>query len=63
MTGNQMIDQQAEIRVLENAEVDSVAGGFMSTVDVSGMPDRMVGGCGTMWWQRELIKIFTGGRL
>ena len=63
MTSTNTIDQHVEIRALDNAEVDSVAGGLFSSVDVSRMPDRMEGGCGTMWWQRELIKIFTGGRL
>ena len=63
MTSNKMIDQQVEIRTLNNAEVDCVAGGLMSSVDVSRMPDRMDGGCGTVWWQREISKIFTGGRL
>ena len=63
MTTTNTIDQHLEIRTLNTAEVDSVAGGLFSSVDVSGMPDRMEGGCGTMWWQRKLITIFTGGRL
>lgn len=46
---------------LQNSEIDFVAGGVMSSpIDVSKMPDRMVGGCGTMWYLRELGRIFTG---
>ena len=63
MTSTKTIEQHGEIRALNTAEVDSVAGGRISTVDASGMPDRIEGGCGTMWWQRELIRILTGGRL
>ena len=59
MTSTKTIEQQAEIRVLENAEVDCVAGGFMSTVDVSGMPDRSEM-CGTLWLWLQRGKIFTG---
>ena len=57
MTSKQTIEQQAEIRVLDNAEVDSVAGG--SIIDVSQMPDRSVM-CGTMWLLLQRGKIFTG---
>jgi hypothetical protein len=60
MTSKQTIEQQSEIRVLETAEIDHVAGGYMPSIDVSGMPDRMVGGCGTMWLLRQRGKIFTG---
>ena len=57
MTSKQTIEQQAEIRVLDNAEIDSVAGG--SIIDVSQMPDRSVM-CGTMWLLLQRGKIFTG---
>jgi hypothetical protein len=60
MTSTKTIEQQAEIRVLESAEIDYVAGGYLPTVDVTGMPDRAVGGCGTMWLLRQRGKIFTG---
>lgn len=51
----------AEIPTLQNSEIDFVAGGVMSSpIDVSKMPDRMVGGCGTMWYLRELGRIFAG---
>ncbi len=61
MTSNQTV-AQTEIRLLDNAEVECVTGGYlMSPVDVSQMPDRMVGGCGTMWYLHQLGKIFTGG--
>jgi hypothetical protein len=59
MTSQQTIEQQAEIRFLDDAEVDSVAGGYMPIIDVSGMPDRAVGGCGTMWLLRHRGTIFT----
>jgi hypothetical protein len=49
MTSQQTIERQAEIRFLDDAEVDSVAGGYMPMIDVSGMPDRAVGGCGTIF--------------
>jgi hypothetical protein len=62
MTSNLNTDHQDEIRVLDNAEVESVTGGYINTVDISKMPDRMVGGCGTMWYWDQLGKIFTGGR-
>lgn len=38
MTSQQTIEQQAEVRVLETTEVDCVAGGYMPSIDVSGMP-------------------------
>ena len=60
MTSRPTIEQHAEIRLLDDAEVDGVAGGYMPSVDVSGMPDRMVGGCGTMWLLRHRGPIFTG---
>ena len=63
MTSTQIIDQQEDIRALDNAEVDCVAGGALwSPVDVSQMPDRSEM-CGTMWYLDRLTKIFTGGRL
>jgi hypothetical protein len=60
MTSIKTIEQQAEVRVLESAEIDCVAGGYLPTVDVTGMPDRAVGGCGTMWLLLQRGKIFTG---
>jgi hypothetical protein len=57
MTSEQTINQQDEIRVLDNAEVDCVAGGLMS-IDISGMPDRAVGGCGTMWILNHLSTVY-----
>jgi hypothetical protein len=62
MTSNLTTDHQDEIRVLDNAEVESVTGGYISSVDISKMPDRMVGGCGTMWYLRERARIITGGQ-
>lgn len=59
MTSITTIEQQTEIRVLENTEVDSVAGGYLPSVDVTGMPDRSVM-CGTMWLLLQRGKIFTG---
>lgn len=58
MTSKQTIEQQAEIRVLEIEEVDCVAGGYIPSIDISGMPDRAVGGCGTMWLLSQRGKIF-----
>ena len=55
------IEQQTEIRVLENAEVDTVAGGYVPVVDVTGMPDRSEM-CGTLWLLLQRGKIFTGPR-
>ena len=57
MTSMRTVERQAEIRVLDNAEVDSVAGGYMPAIDVSGMPDRAVGGCGTMWLERKMFRL------
>ena len=57
MTSTNTIEQQTEIRVLENAEVDCVAGG--NFVDMSGMPDRSEM-CGTLWLWLQRGKIFTG---
>ena len=51
------IEQQTEIRVLENAEVDTVAGGYVPVV--TGMPDRSEM-CGTLWLLLQRGKIFTG---
>ena len=51
--------QQTEIQVLETEEVDSVAGGYIPSIDVSQMPDRSVM-CGTMWLILQRGKIFTG---
>ena len=59
MTSTKTIEQQAEIRVLENAEVDHVAGGYLPSVDVTGMPDRSEM-CGTLWLWLQRGKIFTG---
>ena len=60
MTSKQTIEEQTEIRVLDNAEIDCVAGGYLPSIDISGMPDRMVGGCGTMWLLSHRGKILTG---
>ena len=38
MTSQQTIEQQAEIRFLDDAEVDSVAGGYMPTSMCRGCP-------------------------
>lgn len=59
MTSKQAIDQQDEIRVLDAAELESVVGGeSLMPIDISGMPDRAVGGCGTMWLLRHRGTIF-----
>jgi len=63
MTSKTTVAASAEFRILETSEVDCVAGGFMALgVDVSKMPDRLVGGCGTMWYLSQLGKIFGGSR-
>ena len=59
MTSTKTIEQQTEIRVLENTEVDCVAGGYVPIVDVTGMPDRSEM-CGTLWLWLQRGKIFTG---
>jgi len=60
MTSQHTADQQAEIRLLDAAELDSVVGGEnLMPIDISGMPDRAVGGCGTMWLLRHRGTIFT----
>lgn len=59
MTTTHTFEAQTEIRALETSEIDSVAGGLVSLVDVSGMPDRSEM-CGTMWYMDRLIKILTG---
>jgi hypothetical protein len=61
MTSTQTFERQTDFRVLETAEVETVSGGYLPTVDVSGMPDRSVV-CGTMWYMDRLIKILTGQR-
>jgi hypothetical protein len=49
---------KTEIRTLTADEMHAVAGGYISTIDVSGMPSRDVV-CGTMWlWDRLLKTIF-----
>ena len=60
MTSTKTIAQQAEIRVLDNAEVDCVAGSYLPSIDISQMPDRSVGGCGTMWLLSQRGRIPTG---
>ena len=61
MTSTRTIEQQSEIRVLENAEVDHVAGGYLPSVDVTGMPDRSEM-CGTLWLWLQRGKIFAGAQ-
>ena len=61
MTTTQSFEAQTAIRALDAAEIDSVAGGLYSPVDVSGMPDRSVM-CGTMWYMDRLIRILSGQR-
>ena len=50
-----MIDQKVDIRLLDDAEIDCVAGGFGPGVDMTGMPnwDQM---CGTMWYLQHILK-------
>lgn len=58
MTSKQ-ITEQNEIRVLDQAEVESVVGGEnVMWMDISGMPDRAVGGCGTMWILNHLSTVY-----
>lgn len=57
MTSTNTIEQQTEIRVLENEEVDCVAGG--NFFDVLGMPDRREM-CGTLWLWLQRGRIPTG---
>jgi hypothetical protein len=59
MTTTSTLEQQTDIRTLDAMEIDGVAGGLVSTIDVSGMPDRSEM-CGTMWYMERLIKILTG---
>ena len=49
--------QSATLRTLSNTEIDTVAGGLMIP-DITGMPDRRTGGCGTMWLLDRFIDIF-----
>jgi hypothetical protein len=55
MSGNHAIDQHADIRILEDAEIDCVAGGVGVGVDITGMPSYDVM-CGTMWLLQHLLK-------
>jgi hypothetical protein len=59
MTSTNTVEKQTEIRVLDNTEVASVAGGYVPTVDVNGMPDRSVM-CGTLWLWLQRGRIPTG---
>jgi len=56
MTSTQTASQQEEIRALEAAEIEHVAGGALWGVDVSQMPNRDVI-CGTMWWRDQVFKL------
>ncbi len=57
MTSLHTNEHQDEIRLLDHAEVDCVAGGYIiSPIDISQMPDRSET-CGTMWILDRLIKI------
>ncbi|MGE3314740.1 MAG: hypothetical protein AB7O26_06445 [Planctomycetaceae bacterium] len=44
-------------------ELQSVEGGLGLYTEVSGMPSRDVGGCGTMWILDRMLKGFGGMRL
>jgi hypothetical protein len=59
MSSSHAIHQHAEIRALEDAEIDCVAGGMGVGIDITGMPnyDQM---CGTMWLLQHILK---GGSL
>ncbi len=46
------------IRPLAETEIAAVSGALLGTVSVAGMPSRDVGGCGTMWYLDQLVKIF-----
>jgi hypothetical protein len=48
-----------EIRPLNANEIRAVAGGYVSTTDVSGMPSRDVI-CGTMWLRDRILKTILG---
>jgi hypothetical protein len=45
------------MQAIELFELEAVSGGYIKTVDVSGMPDRSEM-CGTMWYLEQLSKIF-----
>ncbi len=53
------INAQPEMQSVDQAELQAVSGGYIPTVDVSGMPDRSEM-CGTAWY---LSKIFRPTRL
>ena len=50
---------KTEIRTLNANEMDTVAGGYISTIDVSGMPNRDEA-CGTIWLKNRLLKTIFG---
>lgn len=60
MTSTETAEQQAEIRVLDQVEIDCVAGGFR--FEMGGLPDRAVAGSGTMWLLTDPGKILTGAQ-
>ena len=55
MSNTHITDQEADIRILEDTEIDCVAGGMGLGVDIEGMPnyDQM---CGTMWILQHILK-------
>jgi hypothetical protein len=60
MTSKQIVEAQAEIRALEDEEIESVTGGVNVTpIDMSGMPDWTVC-CGTLWLLLHPGKMFPG---
>jgi hypothetical protein len=50
---------KTEIRTLSPNEIHDVAGGYISTIDVSGMPSRDVA-CGTMWLKNRILTTIFG---
>jgi hypothetical protein len=50
------------LKSVDQNELKSVEGGLGLYTDVSGMPSRDVGGCGTMWLLDRLMKGLGGVR-
>ena len=50
------------MRPLEPSELQAVSGGIALFTDITGMPDRVTGGCGTMWLLDRLIDLFSPTR-
>ena len=49
----------AALRTLDTNEIGSVSGGILPIAyNPAGMPDRMVGGCGTMWLLSRILGTF-----